>query len=107
MAREAGQATVETVALLPLLAVVACSVLQLLAAGMGAELADHAAEAGAVAILEGADPRRAAREAIPHWAGAHVDVSIHGRRVRVHVRPPALLPSLGELLASTSEARAA
>ena len=46
-----GQSTVEVVGMLPLLAIVAFAALQILAAGLAAELADHAAEAGAVAIL--------------------------------------------------------
>jgi hypothetical protein len=93
--------------MLPLLAIVAFAALQILAAGLAAELADHAAEAGAVAILEGADPQDAAKHAIPGWAGAHVDVAVHGKTVRVRVRPPAVVPSVGNLLASTAEAKAA
>jgi hypothetical protein len=105
--RSPGQSTVEVVAMLPLLAIVAFAALQILAAGLAAELADHAAEAGAVAILEGTDPHDAAKRAIPGWSGAHVDVAIHGKTVRVRVRPPAVVRSVGNLLASTAEARAA
>jgi hypothetical protein len=105
--RAAGQATVEVVGMLPLIALVAFAALQALAAGVASELADHAAEAGAVAILEGSDPHDAAKDAIPGWSGAHVDVSVHGKTVRVKVRPPALLRSVGDLLASTAEAKAA
>jgi hypothetical protein len=105
--RTRGQATVEVVAMLPLVAVLAFALLQLLAAGLAAELADHAAEAGAVAILEGSDPHDAARKAIPGWSGAHVDVAIHGKTVRVRVRPPAVMGSVGNVLASTAEAKAA
>lgn len=106
-ARSLGQSTVEVVAMLPLLAIVAFAALQILAAGLAAELADHAAEAGAVAILEGTDPHDAAKHAIPGWSGAHVDVAVHGKTVRVRVRPPAVVRSVGNLLASTAEARAA
>jgi hypothetical protein len=102
-----GQATVEVVSMLPVVAVIAFAVLQLLAAGLAAELADHAAEAGAVAILEGSDPHDAARKAIPGWSGAHVDVAIHGKTVRVRVRPPAVMRGIGDLLTSTAEAKAA
>src|SRR5215210_5409105 len=76
-ARCPGQSTVEVVAMLPLVAIVAFAALQILAAGLAAELADHAAEAGAVAILEGTDPHDAAKHAIPGWSGAHVDVAVH------------------------------
>ncbi|MFL5837967.1 MAG: hypothetical protein ACJ76K_15470 [Solirubrobacteraceae bacterium] len=93
--------------MLPVLAIVAFAALQILAAGLAAELADHAAEAGAVAILEGTDPQDAAKHAIPGWSGAHVDVAVHGKTVRVRVRPPAVVRSVGNLLASTAEAKAA
>jgi hypothetical protein len=106
-ARSLGQSTVEVVGMLPLLAIVAFAALQILAAGLAAELADHAAEAGAVAILEGTDPHDAAKRAIPGWSGAHVDVAVHGKTVRVRVRPPAVVRSVGSLLASTAEAKAA
>ena len=105
--RSAGQSTVEVVGMLPLLAIVAFAALQILAAGLASELADHAAEAGAVAILEGTDPHDAAKHAIPGWSGAHVDVAVHGKTVRVRVRPPAVVRSVGNLLASTAEAKAA
>jgi hypothetical protein len=106
-ARSLGQSTVEVVGMLPVLAIVAFAALQILAAGLAAELADHAAEAGAVAILEGTDPQDAAKHAIPGWSGAHVDVAVHGKTVRVRVRPPAVVRSVGNLLASTAEAKAA
>jgi hypothetical protein len=105
--RDGGQATVEVVGMLPLLAIVAVAALQVLAAGVASELADHAAEAGAVAILEGTDPHVAAEKAVPGWSGAQVDVAVHGTSVRVRVRPPAVLTSVGDLLASTAEAKAA
>ena len=92
--------------MLPLIAIVALAALQALAAGVAAELADHAAEAGSVAILEGGDPHDAAEHAIPGWSGAHIDVAVHARTVRVRVRPPAVLRSVGDLLASTAEAKA-
>ena len=101
-ARCPGQSTVEVVAMLPLLAIVAFAALQILAAGLAAELADHAAEAGAVAILEGTDPHDAAKRAIPGWSGAHVDVAVHGKTVRVRVRPPAVVRSVGNLLAGAA-----
>src|SRR4051812_50069686 len=56
-----GQATVETVAMLPLLVLVALTVGQVLAAHAAATLAAGAAEAGAVAPLQDRDPLGAAR----------------------------------------------
>jgi hypothetical protein len=104
--RERGQASVEVVALLPLLVLVALTVLQLLAAGAAAELADHAAEAGAVAVLQQRDPTQAVRDALPGWSRDRVTVTVRGRTVRVRVRPPAVTASLADRLATTAEADA-
>lgn len=101
-----GQAAVEVVALLPLLAAVALGLLQALAAGIASELADHAAHSGAVALAAGRDGGDAARAALPGWAHAHLDVDVRGTRVRVRVTPPSLLPGLGDRLAATATADA-
>jgi len=101
-----GQATVEVVAMLPLTVAIGLIVLQLLAAGTARELADHAAEAGAVAMLQGRDPRAAARKAIPGWSHADLQVSVRGRSVRVRLRPRALTRGLAERLASEAVASA-
>lgn len=106
MSRERGQASVETVALLPLLLLVALVVAQMLAAGRCRELAGHAAAAGASALLQDGDPRRAAREALPAWSRSRLAVVVSGRRVRVVLRPPGLLPGLGDALVATARADA-
>ena len=103
---EHGQASVELVALAPLLLAVVLAAAQLLAAGAARELAGHAAGAGAIALLQGTDPAAAAREAVPGWSGGRVDVRIDGRRVRVRLRPRSFLPALGGLLESTAHAHA-
>lgn len=103
---ESGQATVELVALLPLLAVVAMGVLQLLAAGAAEEVADGAAEAGAVALLQDRDARDAARESLPGWSREHASIDVRGRRVRVEVRPRGPVPSLTRRLLATATADA-
>jgi hypothetical protein len=79
---------VELVGLLPILVAVVLGVAQLLAAGVARELADHAAHAGAVAVLEGADPERAARQALPGWTASRVSVVVHAGRIQVTVDPP-------------------
>jgi hypothetical protein len=101
-----GQAAVELVALLPLLLAAGLVVMQLLLAGATAEYAGQAAEAGAVALLQDRDPAGAARAAIPSWTGRNVHVRVHGRHITVRLRPRALLPEAGELLATTVEANA-
>jgi hypothetical protein len=103
---EAGQASIELVALAPMLAAAVLAAAQLLAAGAARELADHAAEAGAVALLQHTDPADAARAAVPGWSRGRVDVSVDDGRVRVRLRPRSFLPKLAELLEATGEAHA-
>jgi len=101
-----GQSTVEVVAILPLVFVVALALLQVLAAGLAGELADHAAEAGAVAILQGRDPREAAFEALPGWSRDAADVRVREREVTVRLRPPSISAELARLLDATAVAHA-
>jgi hypothetical protein len=101
-----GQATVEFVGMLPIAVLVALAVGQLLAAGAAGELAGHAAAAGAAAIVQGLDPRAAARDALPGWSSRRVDVRVRDREVRVRVRPPTLIPGLADELAATATADA-
>lgn len=103
---EHGQATLEVVALLPVLALAGLTVLQLLVAGATAEYAGHAAEAGAVAIIQERDPVAAARAALPSWTGRDVSVRVRGREVSVRLRPQRLLPAVADALSSTADARA-
>jgi hypothetical protein len=101
-----GQAAVEVVGILPLLAVAGVAVLQLLAAGAAHEYAGHAAEAGAIALADGRDAKDAARDALPGWSRRRLDVRIDGRRVRVRLRPPAVIGRVGDLLAAEATADA-
>jgi hypothetical protein len=101
-----GQASVELVALLPLAALIALAIGQLLAAGSARELAGNAAEAGAAALLQGSDPTAAARDALPGWSRDRTTVHVAGRRVEVHVRPRTVLPLLAERLEASVTADA-
>jgi hypothetical protein len=102
----AGQAAVEIVALLPLLLLIALVVCQLLAAGVAREAAHHAAAAGAAAMLQGGDPRDAARAASPDWSRRRLWVDVRGRSVRVRVAPPSIIPAAGPMLAAAATASA-
>ena len=95
-----GQATVELVGLVPLCAAVALGGGQLLAAGAVHELAGTAAQAGAMAMLQGGEPERAARAAVPGWARGRMEVRVAGRRVRVRLRPVGLVPGAAGALAA-------
>jgi hypothetical protein len=96
-----GQATVEFVGILPVAVLVALAIGQLLAAGAARELAGNAAGAGAAAILQGTDPKTAARDALPGWSDGHVDIRVEERRVRVRLRPVTIIPGLAGRLAAT------
>ncbi len=103
---QSGQASVELVAMAPVVVGVALVAAQVLAAGVAGELADHAAGAGAMAILQGADPQRAARDAVPGWSRERIDVRIDGRRVRVRMRPRTIMPLLAGQLEAIGVAHA-
>ena len=92
--------------LAPLVVLVVLAAAQLLAAGAAGELADHAAEAAAVALLQGEDPADAARAAVPGWSRERMSVRVDGRHVEVRLRPPSPIPALGGVLEAEREADA-
>jgi hypothetical protein len=101
---EDGQATVELVAFLPLVLIATLAGAALIAGHAAAEQAGEAAEAGAVALLQGGDPRAAARRALaPH---THATIDVHGRRVTVHVRPDLPITALERPLTGDATADA-
>ena len=106
MAADSGQASVEAVAGIAALLLAAALCFQLLAAGYTSTLADGAAEAGAVALVQGKPVDAAVRKALPGWARSRYSVSRIGGRVEVRLRPPTLIPSLGNRLELTSSAMA-
>lgn len=98
-----GQAQIELVAALPVLAIVAVVLLQLFAVGYAQSLADGAAEAGAIAAAAGRPSAPAVRAAVPAWAADRTEVEQRQDRTSVHLRPPTLIPGLGRhLLVSAS-----
>jgi hypothetical protein len=99
---ERGQASVELLALVPLVLAVGLAAAQLLAVGYSSVLAGNAAEAGALALAGGGDPRAAARQALPGWSRARV--SVQGGEVKVELRPPTLLRALSGELEVTADA---
>lgn len=103
---ERGQASVELLGVLPIAVAVVLAAVQLLAAGATRELAGHAAGAGAIALLERADPRVAARRAVPGWTRGRMEVGVRGPKVTVRMRPPMLMPGFSDVLATTARADA-
>lgn len=88
--------------MLPLLAVAALVAGQFAMAGFALWSAANAARAGARAAYVGADIQRAAERAVP--SPFEASASREGARVRVEVRPPALLPFLPRPALSASAA---
>lgn len=101
---ESGQATVEFVALLPLLAVVSLVLWQAVVAGQAAWLAGSSARSGARAAALGGDARAAAAAALPLSlrAGLRVAQPAPGT-VRVRIAVP-LVVGQGRAATFTSTA---
>jgi hypothetical protein len=88
---ESGQASVETVALVPLVVLAATVAWQLVLTGHTLWLCAHAARAAARADLVGASPARAARSALPRSLERDLSVRrLDGGGVRVELRVPLL-----------------
>lgn len=92
--------------MLPLLLIVMAALGQVLVAGAAREFADHAAEAGAVALLQGRDAAAAARAAVPGWSRSRLEVRVAGEEVRVAVQPAGIVPPLARRLVAHAVARA-
>lgn len=101
---DSGQASIEAVCGIGALILAGLLCFQLLAAGYTVTVVDGAAEAGAVAMVRGEPVEPAVRRALPGWARSRVSVTRTGESLRVRVRPPSPLASIGELLAVSSTA---
>lgn len=99
-----GQASLEALALIPAFIALGLGLLQLLAVGYASVLAGSAAEAGALALARGENPRAGARDALPGWSAARARVKVHAGRVEVHLRPPSPLRALAKRLEVTGTA---
>lgn len=100
-----GQATIELLGLLPLVVLIGLVGFTLVASSTAHEQAGEAAEAGALALLQGGlDARTAAREALPEHLRARSTITVAGRRVHVRVRPRTPIAALSNRL--TGEAHA-
>ncbi|MDA0141956.1 hypothetical protein [Solirubrobacter deserti] len=106
---ERGQASIELLGLLPLVLALALAGFTVVASYTASEQAGEAAQAGALALLQGeTDPRGAAREALPASTRNRASITVTGRRVRVRVLPRTALPipGLAARLAGTAHADA-
>ncbi|WP_147447641.1 hypothetical protein [Solirubrobacter pauli] len=77
------------------------------AASTAHEQAGEAAEAGALALLQGgSDARTAARDALPEHLRTRATITVTGRRVHVRVRPRLPIAALSDRLAGEAHADA-
>jgi hypothetical protein len=101
--RSDGQAAVELIALLPLVALLVAGAWQLAVTGHAVWAADAAARAAARAAAVGADAREAAKRTLPNGLAPGARVTDRGDgQVKVTVRIPRVLglPRLGHVSAS-------
>ena len=103
---EAGQASIELVALLPLTLIVGLAIAGLLAARAASGQAAAAAQAGAMALIQDTDVREAARDALPPGARDRATIRVDGRAVTVTVRPDTPVGFLEGTLSATASANA-
>jgi hypothetical protein len=94
---EKGTASVELVAAVPFLLLALAVAAQIALAGQALWSASVAARAGARAALIGADPKAAARRALPAVMRDGAVVDEDGGAVSVKVPVPTLLPQLPEV----------
>jgi hypothetical protein len=99
-----GQASVELAGAAVALMVAGLALFQVLVVGRTATIADGAAEAAAIAVVNGRDPEAAARAAAPAWPRERVQVRERGGRVSVTLDSPAALRGLPAPLRVTASA---
>jgi hypothetical protein len=104
---EGGQATVELIALLPLLVTLTLGLFTFLAADRAHEQAAEAAQAGARALLNDRDPQHAACTALGRSPRCRRGVQVSGRAVTVRLRPKGPFPRLNRSLEAVETAKAA
>ncbi|RKQ91113.1 hypothetical protein C8N24_0930 [Solirubrobacter pauli] len=107
LASARGQATIELLGLLPLVVLIGLVGFSFVAASTAHEQAGEAAEAGALALLQGgSDARTAARDALPEHLRTRATITVTGRRVHVRVRPRLPIAALSDRLAGEAHADA-
>ena len=102
--RERGQASVETVALVPALLVLTVAAWQLVMAGWALVSAQAAARAAARAELAGAPLRAAALAALPDGMRSGAAVRLTAGTVTVRVRIPSVLPGFAAHVTASAAA---
>jgi hypothetical protein len=99
-----GQASVELAVTAVALILAGLAVFQVLVAGRMSAIADGAAEAAAIAVVNGRDPQVAAQDAAPGWARDRVRVRERGGDLTVTLAAPAVLRLVPGPVRVTAEA---
>ena len=102
MGRARGQASVETVVLLPLLALIALAAWQGLVAAWAMVSVQDAAHAGARAAMVGEPVRAVVTRALPARLRSNVVVVQRSASVTVRVRMPSVVPGFSPHLEATA-----
>jgi hypothetical protein len=102
--RSRGQASLELVAVAAALLLASLIAFQLLAAGYAAVMADHAAEAAALALVNRKPAADAAADAVPGWPRSAMLVRRERGTVVVTLLPPSALRALRGRIAITGRA---
>jgi TadE-like protein len=103
MARQRAQASVETVVLLPVLAILAVAAWQGLVAAWAVVSVQDAAHAGARAAMVGAPVRPAVSAALPARLRPGLEVARDGQRLTVTVVLHTLVPGFSPRLEASAE----
>lgn len=88
--------------MVPLLFALGFVIIAVLASFSAREAAGHAAEAGAIALLQDHDGKAAALKSLSGWPKDKVNVQVKGGRVSVRVSPRLPLRGLSKRLTQTS-----
>ena len=104
MKRDVGQASVELLALVPLVVLLGWGVWQVALTGLTAGRAAHAARIGSRAAALGADAKEAIRKALPQSMPSLTRLKSDAGKVTVSLRVPSVIPGLklGSVTASAS-----
>jgi hypothetical protein len=92
--REQGQAGIETLVALPLIALLLLAGMQALGVAAASVYGSAAAAAGARALARGAPPVAAARAELPGPFARRAQVQVAGGAVSVRIRVPSLVPGV-------------
>lgn len=103
--RDRGQASIEALAILPMIIAFALVAWQLVVFGAAAVWTGHAASVAARAVSVGADPAPAVRDALPGSVADDVSVTSAGSTVTVRVRVRSVAPLVGSALPPVTATR--